>query len=236
MFGQNTIVKQQKIEDYDGTSIPITEIFYTLQGEGMFSGVPSVFVRVKDCCLSCHFCDTEFSKGSTMSVDDIVNEVDGKMSRNSNLVVITGGEPMIHQGVKDLVIRLLSVGYIVQIETCGAVSLDGLPVANPDFHIVVSPKTAKIHPFIYDNADAFKYIITSGEVDPDDGLPNMSTQIKGKSCTLQRPRPGATVYLTPCDPHLEVDDYDDNTQQAVHSCLVYGYTLNLQVHKIVGLP
>jgi len=236
MFGQNTIVKQQKIEDYDGTSIPITEIFYTLQGEGMFSGVPSVFVRVKDCCLSCHFCDTEFSKGSNVSVDSIVDSVDAKMIDDANLVVITGGEPMIHQGVKDLIFRLLSVGYVVQIETCGAVSLDGLPVTNPDFHIVVSPKTAKIHPFIYEHASAFKYIITDGEVSLEDGLPNMSTQIKGKSCIIQRPRPDATVYLTPCDPHLEVEEYDDNTQCAVGCCLKFGYTLNLQVHKIVGLP
>jgi len=234
MFGQNKVVKQQKYEDYNGT-IPITEIFYTLQGEGMFSGVPSVFVRVKDCCLRCSFCDTEFSKGSDLSIDKIEDEIEALMPINANLVVITGGEPMIHLGVRRLIFRLLSIGYTVQIETCGSVALDDLPHNNPNFHIVVSPKTAKIAQYIYDHAKAFKYIITDGEVDQNDGLPIMSTQIKGKPCLIQRPRPDAEVYLTPCDPHLEEEDYKANTDCAVKSCLKHGYTLNLQIHKIVGL-
>jgi len=236
MFGQNTIVKQQKKSDYDGT-IGITEIFYTLQGEGMFSGRPALFIRVKDCCLSCHFCDTEFSKGSNMSVDSIILEAREQIKNvKCDLIVITGGEPLIHQGVSELANKLLSLGFKVQIETCGAVFLDTLPLDNPSFYIVVSPKTGKINKSIYENADAFKYIITAGEVNPNTGLPNMSTQIKGSSLTIAKPRPGANVYLTPCDPHLEEEDYKANTDAAIVSCMKHGYTLNLQVHKIVGLP
>ena len=236
MFGQNTIVKQQKISDYDGT-IGITEIFYTLQGEGMFSGRPALFIRVKDCCLSCHFCDTEFSKGSNMDIDAIIIEAKEQMKDVScDLIVITGGEPLIHQGVSELANRLLSLGFKVQIETCGVVSLDSLPFDNPYFYIVVSPKTGKLNTQIWDNADAFKYIITDGEVDPNTGLPDMSTQNKGKHLTIAKPRPGANVYLTPCDPHLKEEDYKANINAAIASCMKHGYTLNLQVHKVVGLP
>lgn len=235
MFGQNKIVKQEKSEDCDGT-IPIVEIFKTLQGEGHFSGVPSIFVRVRDCILRCHFCDTEFSKGHRFTIDEILKEINKLRNDNINLVVITGGEPFIHQSTKRLIFKLLSEGFIVQVETCGVVTLEDLPHNNPNFSIVVSPKTGKINQYIYDHATSFKYIITDGEVDEKDGLPNKSTQIKEQTLKLCRPRPGAKVYLTPCDPHTTTEDYIDNTNQAIESCLKYGYTLNLQMHKIVGLP
>jgi len=186
-----------------------------------------------------HNCDTEFSTGTNMSICDIHNKVDNLQLQNHNgkpLVVITGGEPLIWFGITDLVDGLLEKGYAVQVETCGAVYNSELPWLNAFFFVVCSPKTAKLNPNIEMNADAFKYIITHGEVSDADGLPNKSTQIKGQDCILARPPESVPVYLTPCDPHENDEEYKKNIDEAVSSCLKFGYTLNLQLHKVVGLP
>jgi len=241
MFGKNKIVKTQSAEEYaTDKRIGIVEIFSTLQGEGPFSGVPSVFIRTKDCAIRCHFCDTEFSTGSLMSVDGVVKDVEDKLLPNAYgppLVVITGGEPLIWRGVGALIDALFEkLDCAIQIETCGAVYSSELPWLNTNFWVVCSPKTPKLNPNIELNADAFKYIITDGEVSDEDGLPNMSTQVKGKAALIARPPEGSNIYVTPCDPHTDDDQFEKNKQQAIDSCLRFGYTFNLQLHKEIGLP
>ena len=68
----------------------INEIFYSLQGEGRFTGVPAVFVRLAGCNLRCPFCDTDFTSVTETSAADIVREVKRYPARH---VVLTGGEP-----------------------------------------------------------------------------------------------------------------------------------------------
>ncbi len=68
----------------------INEIFYSLQGEGFYSGTPSVFVRFSGCNLQCPFCDTRHKEGEWLSDEDIVNRVCEYPARH---VVLTGGEP-----------------------------------------------------------------------------------------------------------------------------------------------
>ena len=69
----------------------INEIFYSLQGEGFYSGTPAVFVRFSGCNLRCEFCDTQHQQGMMMSLQDIVTEVN--KYPNAPLLVLTGGEP-----------------------------------------------------------------------------------------------------------------------------------------------
>ena len=68
----------------------VNEIFYSLQGEGHYTGTPAVFVRFAGCNLRCWFCDTDFEKGDEMSEDEIVEAV---LQYPTRYVVITGGEP-----------------------------------------------------------------------------------------------------------------------------------------------
>jgi 7-carboxy-7-deazaguanine synthase len=100
----------------------ITEIFYSLQGEGLLAGVPTVFVRTTGCHLRCSWCDTAYSfyGGEELTIDEIVDEVDQHPAEN---VCFTGGEPLIHKQAPDLVQRLLDDGYEVVIETSGSLDL-----------------------------------------------------------------------------------------------------------------
>ena len=100
----------------------IAEIFYSVQGEGMLVGVPSVFVRTSGCNLRCTWCDTPYTswapEGIEMSIAQISTEVE---RQGANHVVITGGEPMIAPGIVELTAQLKAQGQHITIETAGTV-------------------------------------------------------------------------------------------------------------------
>jgi 7-carboxy-7-deazaguanine synthase len=102
----------------------ISEIFWSLQGEGRLTGVESVFVRACGCNLACGYCDTPYAarapEGSEMSVEDICERVE-KLSKHgpTQHAVITGGEPMIFADVVPLSVHLRESGMHVTVETAG---------------------------------------------------------------------------------------------------------------------
>jgi 7-carboxy-7-deazaguanine synthase len=101
----------------------ISEIFYSVQGEGSLVGVPSVFVRTTGCNLRCSWCDTPYTSwnpvGDELSVSAIL-ELTGKYGAARH-VVITGGEPMIAPGVVELSERMRERGMHITFETAGTV-------------------------------------------------------------------------------------------------------------------
>ncbi len=101
----------------------ISEIFYSVQGEGSLIGVPSVFVRTSGCNLRCHWCDTPYAswnpEGAELSISDIVSTVAAYPARH---VVITGGEPMIAPGITNLSAEFERAGLHITIETAGTVA------------------------------------------------------------------------------------------------------------------
>jgi len=105
----------------------ISEIFYSIQGEGELTGVPSVFVRTSGCNLRCNWCDTMYAswqpEGVKMSVEQIITEVLKYPARHC---VLTGGEPMVAKGIRDLSAALRANGKHVTIETAATVSPDGI--------------------------------------------------------------------------------------------------------------
>ena len=93
----------------------VNEIFYSLQGEGHYTGTPAVFVRFAGCNLRCWFCDTDFEKGVEMSEDEIVEAV---LQYPTRYVVITGGEPTL-QITASLCDKLRAHGLYLMMETNG---------------------------------------------------------------------------------------------------------------------
>lgn len=103
----------------------ITEIFFSLQGESTFSGLPCVFIRTTGCNLRCTWCDTEYSfyGGVELTLDEILAKV---ASYDCKLVELTGGEPMLQKEIYELSSRLLAQGYTVLMETGGSLDLSQL--------------------------------------------------------------------------------------------------------------
>jgi 7-carboxy-7-deazaguanine synthase len=100
-------------------TLTINEIFYSIQGESTFAGLPCVFVRLTGCDLRCTYCDTEYAfyEGKRREIEEIVAEVEKYPCR---LVEVTGGEPLLQKRVHALMSRLCDDGYTVLIETSGA--------------------------------------------------------------------------------------------------------------------
>jgi 7-carboxy-7-deazaguanine synthase len=110
--------------------LKITEIFHSIQGEGLTAGVPTVFVRLTGCPLRCSYCDTAyaFSGGEYLGVPQILERVRAFETQH---VTVTGGEPLAQAGALDLLRALCDAGYAVSLETSGA-----LDVANVDRRVV----------------------------------------------------------------------------------------------------
>lgn len=110
------------------TSLGVVEIFDSIEGEGIRTGMPVTFIRLAGCNLRCQYCDTHYAQketdGQLMSIDDIVAKV------NFEGVTITGGEPLLHQSnVVELIEKLNTTGHYINIETNG--SVDILPFIVP---------------------------------------------------------------------------------------------------------
>lgn len=121
----------------------VNELFYSLQGEGRLAGVPSIFIRLAGCPLRCCWCDTKYAwdpaAGQLMSCTQILEKIRDYPTR---YVVLTGGEPLIHEGVSQLAVAVRSEGYHLTVETAGIHFVDGLQA---DL-MSISPKLSNADP------------------------------------------------------------------------------------------
>lgn len=107
------------------TSLRISEIFYSLQGETTRVGTPTTFIRLTGCPLRCAYCDTTyaFSGGNSMTLDEIMQTVQAQPTRH---VCVTGGEPLAQKGCIALLQTLCDGGYSVSLETSGALDVSAV--------------------------------------------------------------------------------------------------------------
>jgi 7-carboxy-7-deazaguanine synthase len=107
------------------TRLVINEIFFSIHGESTYAGRPCAFVRLTGCNLRCNYCDTEYAfyEGRKLTIPEIVAQLD---TYDCNLVEITGGEPLLQDGVHGLIASLLAQGRTVMIETSGAADVSKL--------------------------------------------------------------------------------------------------------------
>ena len=134
----------------EASSLRITEIFLSLQGESNTVGLPTVFVRLTGCPLRCGYCDSEyaFSGGSQMTLTDIVTEV---QSLGVPRVTVTGGEPLAQGRVHALMTQLCDLDMAVSLETSGA-----LDIAEVDSRVVrvvdlKTPGSSEVHRNLWSN-------------------------------------------------------------------------------------
>ena len=146
----------------------VNEIFFSIQGESMFTGKPTIFLRFTGCPFNCSYCDTEyaFTEGTKMSIDEILNSI---INYRTRYVCITGGEPLVQPHLHDLTNILLDKNYIITIETSGLVDISRL---NKNISITMDIKTPSSNESknnIFNNInhlkknDAIKFVIASDE-------------------------------------------------------------------------
>lgn len=103
----------------------VAELFHSVQGEGMFAGTPSVFLRTTGCNLRCWFCDTPYTswnpEGQQRPWRDVLQDI---LAIDCEHVVITGGEPLLQRDVTPLTMELTRSGRLITIETAGTVWRD----------------------------------------------------------------------------------------------------------------
>lgn len=98
----------------------ISETFTSVQGEGQWLGIPSFFIRLSGCSLRCHWCDTPYASWNPEGpMREIAELADEAAASGVNHVVITGGEPLLFDGVCELTARIESQGQTITIETAG---------------------------------------------------------------------------------------------------------------------
>ncbi|MBT5388364.1 MAG: 7-carboxy-7-deazaguanine synthase QueE [Porticoccaceae bacterium] len=146
------------------TSLRITEIFHSLQGETSTTGLPTVFVRLTGCPLRCGYCDTAyaFEGGSKIALSEILQIVEGY---GAQYVTVTGGEPLAQPQCIELLAALCDLGYRVSLETSGA-----MPVNDVDSRVVKildlkTPGSGEVSRNLYENIplllpqDEVKFVI-----------------------------------------------------------------------------
>lgn len=187
----------------------VNEIFYSLQGEGYFTGTPAIFIRLSGCNLRCPFCDTQHDDGQEMDCGEIIEQIKKYPAMH---VVITGGEPSL-QLTEEFVGLLHDNGYFVQIETNGTRRLPH----NVDW-ITCSPKDA---PVVYDTVDEIKLVFE------DSG----SSEAIARAVSIK----ARQYYLQPCD----VGDKARNARIIADCIDYIKsdprWRLSLQTHKILNI-
>lgn len=133
-------------------TLRLTEIFYSLQGEALASGQPTIFIRLTGCPLRCVYCDTTYSfkGGERFSLQQILQHIKQYPCKR---VCVTGGEPMAQKNVIALMQLLLDNDYEISLETAGALSLIDVPKAVSKVMDLKTPSSGEIAKNHWQNLD-----------------------------------------------------------------------------------
>ena len=146
--------------------IKINEIFYSIQGETTYTGLPTVFVRTTGCNLRCTYCDTKYSyyEGSFQAQEQILEEI---AKHSTPYVCITGGEPLLQKEILAFMTKLCDLGYKVSLETSGSKSIEHVDARVKIILDVKTPDSGEGDSFLLGNlswvrnSTEFKFVICS---------------------------------------------------------------------------
>lgn len=220
---------EKQIKRADG-SLDIYKIFPTIQGEGPFAGQRAIFVRLAGCNLQCPLCDTDYTSHRVLIAPHDLIELVRMHGGPGQLVVLTGGEPF-RQDLKPVIDLLLEAGFKVQLETNGTLYQE-LPYHQ--ITVICSPKTGSVHRKLAPYIHSYKYVL-NGKPSEEDGLP-MSALDHSASPRLARPHANfrGITYIQPADLQ-DAQLNASNLENCITSVQKHGYTLGLQLHKIIHM-
>ncbi|OGT27058.1 MAG: 7-carboxy-7-deazaguanine synthase QueE [Gammaproteobacteria bacterium RIFCSPLOWO2_02_FULL_42_14] len=145
-------------------NLRITEIFFSLQGETTYSGLPTVFIRLTGCPLRCTYCDTAyaFSGGNNISIDDVITTVSNYKTK---YVTVTGGEPLAQKNCLALLKKLCDLQHCVTLETSGAIDISDVDARVIKILDIKTPGSNEMSKNIFSNfnflskQDQIKFVI-----------------------------------------------------------------------------
>lgn len=223
-------------------TLPVSEIFYSIDGEGARTGAPTIFIRLFGCNLKCTYCDTKYACKQEegvfgfdyMTIDRILGAV--KAYEPCKCITLTGGEPLIHPAASELVKALREDGYWVNIETNGSIDLEpfiaeqdklGPKKSSMDYFFTMDWKSLSSREFdkmipsnleLLESTDVLKFVVGN-----DDDLNQM------KNILEDYPDIDAQIYVSPVwgdiTPAHIVEYVLDNQ-------LVY-VKVQVQLHKVI---
>ena len=217
------------------SSLNVVEVFHSIEGEGIRTGMPVTFIRLAGCNLRCSYCDTKYAQeatqGELISIDDIVSKVRFKA------VTITGGEPLLHeQQVIELIEKLNNNGCYVNIETNG--SVDILPFILPvrtgagfftvDYKCPCSGMEDKMlvsNFSIMDENDVLKFVVANDE-----------DLIAIRKFLTTYPSFKSTIFISPCFGKISLEHLVTEIKLLKLKFPRFDIRFQVQLHKIVWNP
>lgn len=226
-------------------TLPVSEIFYSVDGEGARTGAPTIFIRLFGCNLKCTYCDTKYAckkeegvfSFNDMTIDRIIEAV--KTYEPCKCITLTGGEPLIHPASAELVRVLREEGYWVNIETNGSIDLEpfiaeqdklGPKKSSMDYFFTMDWKSLtsgesnamlKSNLDLLEATDVLKFVVGSQE-----DLDQM------KQVLEDNPEIDAQIYVSPVWGKI---DPADIVAYLLENKLVY-VKVQVQLHKIIFDP
>ncbi len=146
------------------TRLKVTEVFYSLQGEALNTGLPTVFIRLTGCPLRCSYCDTRyaFSGGQWQNITQILQKLS---IYNTHYITVTGGEPLAQKNCIPLLSVLCDEGYQVSLETSGALTMEKVDPRVAKIMDIKTPASGEAGRNLYENIqylglhDQIKFVI-----------------------------------------------------------------------------
>ncbi len=213
--------------------IQISEIFYSIQGEGLLAGRPSVFIRLAGCPLRCNYCDTKYAldakTGIKISIDEIVKQV---KKYKTDYIVITGGEPMICPNLSLLCNAFKK--YHITIETAGIKFIDGLKCGL----MSISPKLSnaylkKSDKKLYLKTDRLKKLIKNYNYQLKFVI-EKSEDIKEVEKVLEELKNAARSKVLLMPQAANVSEYIKKSPLVAELCKANGFTFSPRLQLIFG--
>lgn len=217
----------------------VTELFDSLQGEGLYAGEPTTFIRLQGCNLRCIWCDTAYAQDpeAEAGIQEMTPSEIAEQITQGHWACITGGEPLIHEGIADLLYAIEGRSPIipVEIETNGSLppprwafsedlvrswSVDiKLPSSgNPSDPDVIHEWAMRMRP-----EDQLKMVI--------DGPEDL---FKSKEWIDDLLGTGGSIILSPAlDPNSTIENHRSEFEAIAEMCLLKGVRMSIQMHKII---
>lgn len=205
----------------------VVEIFTSIEGEGRRAGLLSTFIRLFGCNLNCSYCDSRYAcEGidyDNMSIEEILSEVE---KRKYKAITVTGGEPLIHAGIDELLKELVKANYWVNVETNGSIEPSFFHPRlfyTMDFKTFASGMSDRMNPEAFKLltcTDVLKFVVGSEE-DLDQALE-----------IVEKYKCKASVYVSPVFGAIEprrIVEYMQNHK-------LWGWKIQLQLHKYIWNP